>query len=92
MIFNSNGKSHCNHFKFNNNILETVKTYCYLGVSIKYTGDISCTMNSLMEKGRKAWFKIKKSVSLNNPCKMLEKLFDSLIVPILLYMEVKSGE
>ena len=38
-----------------------------------------------MEKGRKAWFKIKKSVGINNPCNLLEKLFDSLVVPIILY-------
>ena len=41
-----------------------------------------------MEKGRKAWFKIKKtvtSVGLNNPCILLEKLFDTLVVPIILY-------
>jgi len=26
----------------------------------------------------KAWFKIKKTITLNNPCNLLEKLFDSL--------------
>ena len=32
-----------------------------------------------MEKARKAYmyFKIKKTIGLNNPCKLLEKLFDS---------------
>ena len=38
-----------------------------------------------MEKGRKAWFKIKKIVGLNNPCNPLEKLFDTLVVSIILY-------
>ena len=38
-----------------------------------------------MEKGRKAWFKIKKTITLNNPCNLLKKLFDSLVVPIILY-------
>lgn len=38
-----------------------------------------------MEKGRKAWFKIKKTIGLNNPCNLLEKLFDSLVAPITLY-------
>lgn len=38
-----------------------------------------------MEKGRKAWFKIKKNIGLNNPCNLLEKLFDTLISPIILY-------
>jgi hypothetical protein len=38
-----------------------------------------------MEKGRKTWFKIKKTITLNSPCNLLEKLFDSLVVPIILY-------
>ena len=85
MVFNSNGKTHCNYFKYKGNYLETVKSFCYLGVTIKYTGNLNLTSKLLMEKGRKAWFKIKKSVGLNNPCKLLEKLFDSLISPIILY-------
>ena len=38
-----------------------------------------------MEKARNALFKMKKSIGLNNPCKLLEKLFDSIIVPIMFY-------
>ena len=38
-----------------------------------------------MEKARKAYFKIKKTIGLDNLCKLLEKLFDSLVTPILLY-------
>jgi hypothetical protein len=38
-----------------------------------------------MEKARKAYFKIKKTIGLNNPWKLLEKLFDSLVTSILLY-------
>ncbi|CAG2234083.1 MLH1 [Mytilus edulis] len=38
-----------------------------------------------MEKDRKALFKIKKSLSLNNSCRLLEKLFDTMVLPILLY-------
>jgi hypothetical protein len=40
---------------------------------------------SLMEKARKAYFKIKKTIGLNNPCRLLEKIFDSLVTPILTY-------
>jgi hypothetical protein len=39
----------------------------------------------LMEKSRKAYFKMKKTIGLNNPCNLLEKLFYSLVTPILLY-------
>ena len=38
-----------------------------------------------MGKARKAYFKMKKIIGLDNPCKLLEKLFDSIITPILLY-------
>ena len=38
-----------------------------------------------MEKARKAYFKMKKIIGLDNPCKLLETLFDSIITPILLY-------
>ena len=38
-----------------------------------------------MEKAKKALFKIKKTVGLDNPCHVLEKLFDNLVVPVMLY-------
>ena len=31
LVFNYNGKSHVNTFKYKDFILETVKLYCYLG-------------------------------------------------------------
>ena len=84
-VFNSNGKAYINHFKFHDKVLETVKSFCYLGITIKYTGTISASATLLMEKGRKAFFKIKQCVGFDNPCSLLEKLFDSLVSPIILY-------
>ena len=85
LIFNSNGKSFSNHFYYNNSIIQTVTQYCYLGITLKYNGNFGLVTSILMEKARKALFKIKKSIGLNNPCKLLEKLFDSIIVPIMFY-------
>lgn len=34
----------------------------------------------LMEKARKAYFKIEKTIGLDNPCKLLKKLFDRVTV------------
>jgi hypothetical protein len=51
-----------------------VKSYCYLGLNIKYTGNLNMSSKILMEKGRKAWFKIKKTISLNNPCDFFRKI------------------
>ena len=50
---------------------------------LKFNGNFNLAINTLMEKARKANFKIKKTIGLNNPCRLLEKLFDSLITPIL---------
>ncbi|CAG2188155.1 unnamed protein product [Mytilus edulis] len=85
IIFNSNGKTHNNFFRYNNEFLETVKSYCYLGMTLQHTGNLNLCSSLLVEKGRKALFKIKKTIGLNNQCKLLEKLFDSLVVPIALY-------
>jgi hypothetical protein len=52
---------------------------------MKCNGNFSIALNTLKEKARKAYFKINKLVWLNNPCKLLEKLFDTLISPILTY-------
>ena len=35
MVFNSNGKSYLNKFKYQDCVLETVKSYSYLGVTIQ---------------------------------------------------------
>ena len=89
MVFNSNGKAymHVNHFKFHDkvHVLETVKSFCYLGITIKYTSNISASATLLMKKETKAFFKIKQCVGFDNPCSLLEKLFDSLVSPIILY-------
>jgi hypothetical protein len=46
---------------------------------LKCNGNFNVAVSLLMEKARKAYrgFKIKKTIGLNNPCKLLEKLFDS---------------
>ena len=85
MVFNSNGKTFMNHFIYDNVYLETITHYCYLGIVMKYNGNFNLAIQTLMEKARKAYFKIKKTIGLNNPCRLLEKLFDSLVTPILLY-------
>ena len=85
IVFNSNGKSHINRFNYDNAVLQTVQKYCYLGITLKYNGNFNLATSVLMEKARKAWFKVKKTIGLDNPCKLLEKLFDTLVTPILLY-------
>ena len=52
---------------------------------LKFNDNFNLAINTLMEKARRAYFKIKKTIGLNNPCRFLEKLFDSLVTPILTY-------
>ncbi|XP_063418062.1 uncharacterized protein LOC134700624 [Mytilus trossulus] len=85
LVFNSNGKTYLNEFFYNDNVIQTVSKYCYLGIMLKCNGNFNLAVSLLMEKARKACFKIKKTIGLDNPCKLLEKLFDSLVSPILLY-------
>jgi hypothetical protein len=77
---------------FYNAYLETLKSYFYLGLTIKYTGNLNISNSLLIEKGRKTYFKIKKTVGLNNPCNFLEK---GLLIPLSIQfccMAVKCGE
>ena len=85
LIFNSNGKFCINEFTYNGSILQTVSKFCYLGLTLKCNGNLNLAMSVLVEKARKAYFKIKKTIGLDNSCKLLEKLFDSIITPVLLY-------
>ena len=85
ILFNTIGKIFLQHFMYNKINLETVSQNCYLGIVMKCNGNFNLAINTLMEKARKAYFKIKKIVGLNNSCKLLEKLFDTLIIPIITY-------
>lgn len=75
LIFNSNGKSCIDEFTYNGNLLQTVSKYCYLGLTLKCNGSFNLATTVLMEKARKAYFKIKKTIGLD---KLLEKLFDTI--------------
>jgi hypothetical protein len=78
IVFNSNGRTFLTELTYNNCIIETVTQYCYLGIVMRYNGSFNLAISTLMEKARKAYFKIKKTVSLNNPARLIEKLFDCL--------------
>ena len=43
-----------------------------------------------MEKAKKALFKIKNTIGLDNPCGLLEKLFDNLVT-VMLYCSALWG-
>ena len=74
-----------NTFKCANGTLERVNSYCYLWVTFKHNGSLTHTSMRLMGKVNKALFKIKNTIGLDNPCNILEKLFDHLVAPVMLY-------
>ena len=50
LIYNSNGKSFLDHFMYNGNVIETVNSYCYLGIMLKCNGSFNLAMPTLAEK------------------------------------------
>ena len=73
-------------FFYNNNKLETVNDFSYLGVQFNYNGNFSKTKARLVEQARRAMFSvINKSRKLGLPISLQLHLFDTMIAPILLY-------
>ena len=85
VVFNSKGKQFLNTFKCANCTFEIVNSYCYLGITFKHNGSLTHTSKLMMEKAKKSQFKIKNTIGLDNPCSLLEKLFDNLVTPVMLY-------
>ena len=52
---------------------------------------LNASSSLLMEKGRKAYFKIKKCIGFDYPCILLEKLFYALVSFFILYCSVLWG-
>lgn len=65
---------------------EYTQNYTYLGLHITPTGNFNLAVNDLREKGRRAFYAIKKSSNINIPIRIWLKIFKSLIIePIILY-------
>ena len=80
-----------NTFHCTGRTLETVTSYCYIGVTFKYTGSMNNTSSLLMEKTIKAFYKIKKTVGLDNLCRLLEMIFDNLFARFMLHCSIIWG-
>ena len=85
MIFNS--KKHLQVFKIGNSILEQTERTCYLGFMLTPSGKFKSTVKYLYDKACKAFFLLKLKYKLLPylSVKTKIKLFDTMIVPILLY-------
>ena len=86
MLFQlSNRYEHFNIF-YNDEPLEVVKTFIYLGVNVSGNGKFYQAQKHLSEQALKALFALKKVFDSTVLCvKDKLKLFDSLVQPILMY-------
>ena len=88
MIFNNCGKSLNNYsFKYRVNVLNNVKSYKYLGITLNPYGNFSLAREELKKVGLKALYKLRREMGDNfrENIMLTIKLFDALISPILLY-------
>ena len=88
MVFNKTGKIlNCSRgLTFNNTEIDTVRSYCYLGVTFTLSGSFKHATNELRHKANRGYFALRKVVDW----KYLKRstiitLFDSLIKPIVMY-------
>ena len=68
-------------------LLEQVDEYCYLGITIHFSGNFKKALKVLRDKALRAYNNLIKKFSNfeNVPIKILLKLFSAMIIPILLY-------
>ena len=86
MVFNQAGRVINNAFNLNNEILEQVQSFCYLGFDIKCSGTVKHAMNILCDKANKALRPLLCAIArFKIPVKTSIRLFHTFISPILLY-------
>ena len=88
MIFNKSGRIlNYNKFYYNNQELEIVKNFNYLGFLITPSFSIKKLLDDLYKRGLKAYFKLRNCLdeSFRNHVHLFFNLFDTLIKPILMY-------
>ena len=86
MIFNKTGRSIKEEFKVNNQKLETVKSFCYLGYDFNASGSLTNTINILADKAIKAMRPIQNVIArFCLPAKLSIRLFNTYVTPIILY-------
>lgn len=86
MIFNKGGKLIKCSFSVNDYKLECVKEYKYLGLLIGCGGNFSTAISDLVNRGQKAFFKVKSIFKYGIPSiHTILKAFDHTVKPVLLY-------
>ena len=87
MVFSRNGRYSKNmRFVYEEETLEIVKEFKYLGVIFKNNGRFTCAVKHIKAQGNKAMrYVLWKTKSTDMPIDIKFKLYDTLVRPILLY-------
>ena len=73
-------------FFIGNAIIEVVRDFTYLGLKLNYNNSFNVAQKDLYDRGFRAMFAlIKKGKNLNLPLDVMVDLFDSMVLPVLLY-------
>jgi len=87
MIFQKRAKGcSVSSFHIDNEIIEIVQNYTYLGTLISSTDNFLITHDNLKEKALHALFSLRKHTNISELSPLLaNKIFDTMISPILTY-------
>ena len=73
-------------FSYGDDIIEVVSEYVYLGVTMNYNNEFVKAMRKQLDQGRKAQFSMLiKCRKLELPIDIQCKLFESMVIPVILY-------
>ena len=88
MVFNKASRllKDSNGFTYGNDLIPSVRQYCYLGITFTLNGSSNVAQQKLKQKGLRSYFSLKSMIDIR-PLKrsVILKLFDSLILPIASY-------
>ena len=86
IIFNSRSSAGYN-FKIGQHAIEMVKQYCYLGVTVHQSGNFKMAWEILVNKGAKAYAALHNVFNIYHGCpvKIMLKLIEALVEPVMLY-------
>lgn len=86
VVFNKAGRKIQHPFHFQDNLIECVSSYRYLGVYFTASGSFHLMRNELYNKALKAYYKLRGDfLSLNPSVKSCLHIFNHTLQPILLY-------
>ena len=92
VIFNKPGKFLKDNFKFNNETIECVNNYVYLGMKLTASGLFKQGKEEMYKKSMKAVYKLQRTVSSSNPSvNTYLHLYDHTVKPILMYGSEITG-